>query len=145
MMISWNRDSYETDHSFSDNSYDTQGSFFSQNDSISEKTPTEFSDVFNAAESNSPLKSERKFQTTRTNGRRTPVPSRSFSADESSQTPKRSSRPALSFSQLIRDELMEHEGLTTNELCELLSQKYPLNFPMNEKRWKVNSNKVYQL
>ena len=52
--------------------------------------------------------------------------------------PKKLLRPTPSFSQLVRDVLLEHDNLAANEICRILSKRYPDYFSMDNRNWQVS-------
>ena len=123
----------ETDSEYSVNSYCTQSSTSTQSSfsEQTESTPTNFSRFFTELKAESENNIKINYS-----GRKTPTQDGGLSV-QSNHTPKHLSRPPFSFSQLIRDELLEKDNLTVNEICELLCRKHPKYFSMDNKKLKV--------
>ena len=125
--------SYETNSSQSENSFGSD-TFCSVTHIPSESTPITFESLLDPLSNISSLDSNQYSSS----GRKTPLSRRRISSEAMLQTPKSSSRPNLSYSQMIRDVLLEHGRLTTKDICKRLSEKYPQNFSLDKKKWQVS-------
>jgi len=124
-MASISNSSYDASSEYSESS--TQSLSFPDifGNQQPENTPTSFAGLFSKIK---PLFGNNKEKTLC--GRDTPI--------LNLKCPKKLLRPAPSFSQLIRDVLLEHDSLSANEICRILSKRYPDYFSMDSKNWQAS-------